>query len=152
MFEELFEGPIARARQRERLLPDERRRFLSHLQTRGYAHSSLRAIACELIVIAARLDLSGSEPFDASGVETAARRWARYQVRRHDITDPALSTRNFRYWAEQRLRYLGRWNARRHSRRRHFARGSTASLPGWRTKGGSRPHRSARIAGKRRHS
>ena len=93
MFEELFEGPIARARQRESPLPDERRRFLSHLQTLGYAHSSLRAIACELIVIAARLDLSGSEPFDAARVTAAARRWATYQVRRHHGTDPALSTR-----------------------------------------------------------
>ena len=52
MFEELLEGPIARARQCESPLPDERRRFLSHLHTLGYAHSSLRAIACELIVIA----------------------------------------------------------------------------------------------------
>ena len=76
MFEELFEGPIARARQRESPLPEERRRFLSHLRALGYARSSLRAIACELIVIATRLDLSGSEPFDAAGVEAAARRWA----------------------------------------------------------------------------
>jgi integrase/recombinase XerD len=111
MFEELFEGPIARARQRESPLPDERRRFLSHLQSLGYAHSSLRAIACELIVITARLDLSGSEPFDAASVTAAARRWARYQVRRHHSTDPALSVRNFRYWAEQWLRHLGRWKA-----------------------------------------
>jgi hypothetical protein len=91
MFEELFEGPIARARQRESPLPDERRRLLSHLQTLGYAHSSLRAIACELIVIAARLDLSGSEPFDAASVTAAARRWATYRVLRHHSTDPTLS-------------------------------------------------------------
>ncbi len=92
MFEQLFEGSIARARQRESPLPGEQRRFLSHLQTLGYAHSSLRAIACELIVIATRLDLSGSELFDEAGVEAAARRWATYQVRRHHGTDPALST------------------------------------------------------------
>jgi hypothetical protein len=53
MFEELFEGPIARARQRESPLPEERRRFLSHLQALGYQHSS-RATACELIVVATR--------------------------------------------------------------------------------------------------
>lgn len=111
MFEELFEGPIARARQRESPLPEERRRFLSHLQALGYAHSSLRAIACELIVIATRLDLSGSDPLDAAFVEAAARRWARHQMRRHHSTDLALSTRNFRYWAQQWLRYLGRWKA-----------------------------------------
>ena len=108
MFEELVEGPTARARRCESPLPEERRRFLSHLQTLGYAHSSLRAIACELIVIATRLDLSGSDLFDAAGVEAPARRFATYQVRRHHSTDPALSTRNFRYWAEQWLRCLGR--------------------------------------------
>jgi hypothetical protein len=73
MFEELFDGPIARARQRESLLPEERRRFLSHLHTFGYTHASLRAIACELIVIATRLDLSGPDPLDAAVVEAAAR-------------------------------------------------------------------------------
>jgi hypothetical protein len=111
MFEELFEGPIARARQRESPFPEERRRFLSHLHTLGYARSSLKAIACELIVIATRLDLSGSDPVDAAVVEAAARRWATNQLRRRHSTDAALSTRNFRYWAQQWLRYLGRWKA-----------------------------------------
>src|SRR5947208_4958445 len=109
MSEELFEGPIARARQRESPLPDERRHFLSHLQALGYARSSLRAVACELIVIAARLDLAGADLLNATVVEAAARRWATHQRRRHHSTDPALSTRNFRYWAEQWMRYLGRW-------------------------------------------
>jgi hypothetical protein len=49
-------------RQRESPLPEERRRFLSHLETLGYHHSALRAIACDLIVIATRLDLSDSDP------------------------------------------------------------------------------------------
>jgi hypothetical protein len=108
MFEDLFEGPIARARQRESPLPEERR-FLSHLQALGYQHSSLRAIACELIVIATRLDLSGSDPLDAAAVEAAARRRATHQIRRQPSTDAALSRRNFRYWAQQWLRFLGRW-------------------------------------------
>jgi integrase/recombinase XerD len=109
MFEELFDGPIARARQRESPLPEERRRFLRHLQPLGYEHSSLRAIACELIVIATRLDLSGSDPLDAAVVEAAARRWATHQLRRKHSTDAALSRRNFRYWAHQWLGFLGRW-------------------------------------------
>jgi integrase/recombinase XerD len=109
MFEELFEGPIARARQRESPLPEERRRFLRHLQALGYARSSLRAVACELIIIATRLDLSGADALEAAGVEAAARRWASHQIRRHHSTDAALSTRNFRYWAQQWLSYLGRW-------------------------------------------
>lgn len=109
MFEELFAGPIARARQRHNPLPEERRRFLSHLKSHGYARGTLRAVACELIVIAMRLDLSGTHPVDASVVEAAARRWAAHQRRRHHSTSLRLSIRNFRYWAEQWLRYLGRW-------------------------------------------
>src|SRR5262249_13659273 len=111
MFDELFDGPIARARQRESPLAEERRHFLSHLQGLGYARSSLRAVACELIVIVTRLDLAGAAPLDVTVVETAAWRWAAHQMRRHHSTNPALSTRNFRYWAEQWLRYLGRWKA-----------------------------------------
>ena len=111
MFEELFDGPIARARQLESPLAEERRRFLRHLHALGYAHCSLKAIACELIVIATRLDLSGSDPVDAAVVEAAARRWATHQIRRRHSTDAALSTRNFRYWAQQWLGYLGRWKA-----------------------------------------
>jgi len=73
MFEELFEGPIARARQCESPFPEERRRFLSHLKGLGYARRSLKAVACELIVIATRLDLSSSNSLDAAVVEAAAR-------------------------------------------------------------------------------
>ena len=45
MFEALFEGPIACTRQRESLLPEERRHFLSHLQALGTRARSLRAVA-----------------------------------------------------------------------------------------------------------
>jgi site-specific recombinase XerD len=109
MFEELFEGPIARARQCKSPFPEERRRFLGHLKSLGYARGTLRAVACELIVIATRLDLSDTRLLDASIVEAAARRWAAHQLRRHHSTSARLSTRNFRYWAEQWLRSLGRW-------------------------------------------
>jgi site-specific recombinase XerD len=109
MFEELFAGPIARARQCEAPLPDERRQFLAHLKGLGYTNGTLRAVACELIVIVTRLDLPGSGPVDASLVERAAQRWAAHQLRRHHSTSRRLSIRNFRYWAKQWLRYLGRW-------------------------------------------
>jgi hypothetical protein len=79
------------------------------LQALGYARSSRRAVACELIVIAARLHLAGADFLNATVVEAAARRWATHRMQRHHSTDPALSTRNFRYWAEHWLRYLGRW-------------------------------------------
>jgi hypothetical protein len=105
MFEELFDGPIARARHAASPFPEARRQFLTHLKTLGYARTSLKAVACELIIIAERLDLSGAAPIDVAVVEGAARRWAAHQVRRQQSTSRAISERNFRYWAAQWLRY-----------------------------------------------
>ena len=44
MFEELFTGPIALARQHESPFPEERRQFLRHLKDLGYARSTLHAV------------------------------------------------------------------------------------------------------------
>ena len=112
MFEELFSGPIARARQRASPLVDERRQFLQHLKELGYALTSLKAVACELLVIVRGLDLSGDDAVDIATVDAAAQRWARQQIRRHRSTNSAISTRNFRYWATQWLQFLGRLQER----------------------------------------
>src|SRR5438128_592102 len=112
MFEELFDGPIARARHAATPFPEARWQFLSHLKTLGYARTSLKAVACELIIIAERLDLSGAAAIDVAVVEAAARRWAAHQVRRQQSTSLAISERNFRYWAEEWLRYLHRLKER----------------------------------------
>ncbi len=106
MFEELFDGPIALARQRTTAFPEERRQFLRHLKTLGYARNSLRAVACELVVITRHLDLSGQE-VDVALVEAAARRWGTRATRRRGSAT-AASTRNFRHWATQWLRWWGR--------------------------------------------
>ena len=108
MFEELFTGPIALARQQKSPFPEERRQFLRHLKGLGYARTSLHAVACELVVITRHLDLSGRDALDVAVVEAAARRWATHQTRRHRSATAARSTRNFRYWAEQWLRWWGR--------------------------------------------
>jgi integrase/recombinase XerD len=108
MFEELFDGPIARARHAGNPYPDARWQFLRYLKTLGYARTSLKAVACELIIIAKRLDLSGAAAIDVTVVEAAAQRWAAHQVRRRHSTSRAISERNFRYWGEQWLRYLHR--------------------------------------------
>ena len=112
MFEELFDGPIARARQYASPLVDERRRFLGHLKGLGYARTSLKAVACELLIITARLDLSGSDAIDVAVVEAAAQRWAAHQVSRGHSTNRHVSERNFRHWAAEWLRYLGRLQER----------------------------------------
>ncbi len=106
MVEELFTGPIALARQYESLFPEERRQFLHHLKDLGYARNSLRAVACELVVITRHLDLSGQE-VDVALVEAAARRWGTRATRRRGSAT-AASTRNFRHWATQWLRWWGR--------------------------------------------
>ena len=111
MFEELFPGPIALARHCTSPLADERRQFLQHLHDLGYSRLSLKAVGCELVVITRYLDLSGGEVLDRTTVETAARSWAAHQIRRRRGTNAELSTRNFRYWAEQWLRWLGRLQA-----------------------------------------
>ena len=103
MFEELFDGPIALARQRTTAFPEERRQFLRHLKNLGYARNSLRAVACELVVITQQLDLS-VPTVDVAVVEAAARRWGARETRRGGSPTVARSTRNFRYWATQWLR------------------------------------------------
>lgn len=108
MFEELFAGPIALARQRTIPLAEERRRFLHHLKDLGYARSSLHDVACELVVIVQHLDLSGDGPVALAAVDVAAQQWAMQQMRRHRSAKAAISIRNFRYWATQWLRFLGR--------------------------------------------
>ena len=108
MFEEIFAGPIARARQSASPFPEERRAFLRHLKGLGYARTSLKAVACELIVIARHLDLAGPEPIDITAIETGAKRWTAHQIRRRHSTNAGLSTRNFRYWATAWLRWWGR--------------------------------------------
>ena len=112
MFEELFTGPIALARQHASPFPEERRQFLRHLKDLGYARNTLHAVACELVVITRHLDLSGRDALDVAVVEAAARRWAPHRTRRHRGATAARATRNFRYWAEQWLHWWGRLQAR----------------------------------------
>lgn len=110
MFEELFSGPIALARQHESPFPEERRQFLRHLRELGYARNSLHAVACELVVIGRHLDLSGQDTIDSAVVERVARRWAAAHSRRRGRATTALAARNFRYWAVQWLHWLGRFS------------------------------------------
>jgi integrase/recombinase XerD len=111
MFEELFTGPIALARQRASPFREERRQFLYHLKGLGYARNSLHAVACELVVIVRHLDLSGQSAVEMAVVERVARRWATDHSRRRGRATTALAARNFRYWETQWLQWLGRLTA-----------------------------------------
>src|SRR6185295_7233685 len=112
MFDDIFDGPIARARQLAHPHIEPRRRFLEHLQRLGYTRNSLRAVACELLIIADRVDLAGAAPIEIAAVEAAARRWAAHQVRCGHATCPRIAERNFRHWATQWLRHWGRLTER----------------------------------------
>lgn len=129
MFEELVVGPIALARQRAHPLAEERRDFLRHLKDLGYARSSLHAVACELVVIVRRLDLGAEDAVDLVVVDAAAQQWATEQMRQHRSTKAAISTRNFRYWVTQWLRFLGRLQERAPVAAPPFQGHSTASRP-----------------------
>jgi len=108
MFEDLFDGPIARDRQCHSPFAADRRRFLHHLKELGYARNSLRAVACELVQIVRRLDLPATGAIAAAAIEAAAQQWAANQMRRHRSKKATISVRNFRYWATQWLRFEGR--------------------------------------------
>ena len=108
MFEELFTGPIALARQHASPFPEERRQFLRHLKDLGYTRNSLHAVACELVVIVRHFDLSSQNAVDIAVVGRVARRWATAHSRRRGRATTALAARSFRYWAEQWLRWWGR--------------------------------------------
>jgi integrase/recombinase XerD len=108
MFEDLFDGPIARARQLAHPYADQRRQFLDHLKHLGYARTSLKAVACELLIITDRLDLCGTSQVAITTVDAAARDWAAHQVTRGHSTSAKISERNFRYWATEWLRWWGR--------------------------------------------
>lgn len=108
MFEELSAGPIALAHQCVGRYPEERRQFLRHLKDLGYARNTLHGVACELVVITRHLDLSGGEPVDMAVVEATARCWAANHARGRFGATATRAPRNFRYWAEQWLRWWGR--------------------------------------------
>ena len=111
MFEALFTGPIALARQHESPFPEERRQFLRHLKDLGYARNTLHAVACQFVVITRHLDLSGWDALDVATVEVTARQWATDHSRRRGRATTALAARNFRYWTVQWLQWLGRLTA-----------------------------------------
>jgi site-specific recombinase XerD len=78
VFEQLFEGPRALARQRSGPLVEERRRYLNHLAAQGLARKSLRHTAYYLLAVADSLRLSDrpGEVIDRAEIEHQAVLWA----------------------------------------------------------------------------
>lgn len=110
MFEQLFERPAALMRQRRGPMVNERKAYLSHLASQGYARHSLRTVARFLIVIAEALGLAKrpDEPITRAEIETQAKLWTR-RYHRERFTPVSSATRpRFVRFATGWLRFLGR--------------------------------------------
>jgi integrase/recombinase XerD len=107
VFEQLFEGPHALARQRAGPLVEERLRYLNHLAEQGLARESLRHVAYHLLVVADYLHLPDrpGEVIGLAEIERQAVRWAnrppKGKQRRH-------SRATFLCYAKGWLHFLGR--------------------------------------------
>ena len=113
MFDTLFHYPRVLARHRDGPAAQERDRFLIHSASSGAARGTLLHLASELLVVARRIDLSGSRPIALEEVEAAAERWVRHQRRHRRIRDPRFSQQRFVQTATDWLRFVGRLEAPR---------------------------------------
>src|SRR5262249_41159244 len=104
MFDRLFRGPSARARQRTGPLADERRGYLAHCAEQQMAPSTLRHVANYTLEIAEVLRLAErpGEHITWAEIEAAANRWANKPAKRR------LLTFRFKGQAYRWLTFLGR--------------------------------------------
>ena len=108
MFETLFRYPAIVARHQRGRFAEAREQFLNHCAGQGMAHATLQRYAQELLVVAERIDITGSEVIESSVIDVAADRWAREQRRRQRVDGLRWSRELFVQTAEDWLRFLGR--------------------------------------------
>jgi integrase/recombinase XerD len=108
MFETLFRYPAIVARHQRGRFAEAREQFLNHCAGQGMAHATLRRYAQELLVVAERIDITGSEVIESSIIDVAADRWAREQHQRQRVDGLRWSRELFVQTAEDWLRFLGR--------------------------------------------
>jgi integrase/recombinase XerD len=108
MFETLYRYPRVLARHLAAPSVEERDRFLSHCARAGAARESLLHLASELLLVARRIDISGTAAVAPQEVEAAADGWVRHQRRRHRISDARFCRRRFVQVATDWLRFLAR--------------------------------------------
>lgn len=82
MFKTLFRYPRVSSRHANGPLAQERRTFLSHLQTQGVPRSTLLRYASQLLLVAGLLPRKGSDQIARSEITRCAERWAQRQQRR----------------------------------------------------------------------
>lgn len=108
MFDTLFHYPSVLARHSEGPFAVEREQYLQFCASGGTAQSTLLGMASELLVIASRIDLTGSRIVSMAEICIAADQWVGYQRRQHHITSIKYSRERFIYTATSWCRFLGR--------------------------------------------
>lgn len=82
MFRTLFRYPRVSSRHANGPLAEERRTFLSHLQTQGVPRSTVLRYASQLLLVAGLLVRKGRHQIARDQITRCARRWAQSQRRR----------------------------------------------------------------------
>src|ERR1051326_8155175 len=82
MFKTLFRYPRVSARHANGPLANERRTFLSHLQTQGVPSSTLLRYASQLLLVAGMLIRKGHAQVARADISCCAKRWAQRQRQR----------------------------------------------------------------------
>jgi len=111
MIESLFRYPRVLDRHLAGPSVEARDRFLAHYAHAGAARESLLRLARELLLVARRIDISGTRAIALQEVEAAADGWVRYQRRHHRISDPKFCRQRFVQVATDWLCFLERLEA-----------------------------------------
>src|ERR1043165_186743 len=108
MLETLFRYSAIVARHQRGRFAEAREQFLHHCAGQGMAHATLQRYAQELLVVAERVDIAGSEVISSSVIKVAADRWAREQHKRQRVQGLRWSRELFVQTAQSWLRFMGR--------------------------------------------
>jgi site-specific recombinase XerD len=115
MFKTLFRYPAIVARHQRGRFAEAREQFLDHCAGQGMAHATLQRYAQELLIVAERIDITGSEVIELSVIDVAADRWAREQHQRQRADGLRWSRELFVQTAADWLRFLGRLEVPKHT-------------------------------------
>lgn len=108
MFETLYRYSRVLARHLDGPAAEERDRFVAHFAASGAASESVSHLASELLVVAQRLDLSGTRAVKPQEIAAAADRWIRHQRRLGRISTARYSRQRFVQVATDWMRFMGR--------------------------------------------
>jgi site-specific recombinase XerD len=108
MLETLYRYPGVLARHLDGPAIEERDRYIEHFAAQGAVRETVLHLASELLVIAQRLDISGTRAVTLDEIGLAADRWVRHQRRYRHITTARYCRQRFVQVASDWIRFLGR--------------------------------------------